>query len=171
MGGRRKSLCHAQLAGPTLKRVNAIMLLVIPGNGFSLSRSVRFKWHHPRLARKITEGREAERRSRSCFSTALQNSVLHFARRGNSRLLAPLPQQRDAKPAGKISAQPSEKEKQTGCQRKNKIIWQNWMTPENKKALPEGPELDLHGSCALRGVWALVLAVVSLPFSCSYTSC
>lgn len=51
-GERRQSLCHTQFTGPALKRVNAIMLLVIPGNVSLLSHYVRFKWYHPWLARK-----------------------------------------------------------------------------------------------------------------------
>lgn len=47
----------------------------------------------------------AERRSLSCFSTALEDSTLHLAGRGNSHLLVLLPQQGDVKPDGKISAQ------------------------------------------------------------------
>lgn len=56
----KKSLCHTQFTGPTLKRVNTIMLLVIPGNVFLLSRYVRFKWYYPWLARKITEASWAQ---------------------------------------------------------------------------------------------------------------
>lgn len=47
IGGKRKSLCHTQFTGPTLKRVNANMLLVKPGNVSLLSHFVRFKWYHP----------------------------------------------------------------------------------------------------------------------------
>lgn len=64
---------------------------------------------------------EVECRSLSCFSTALENSTLHLARRGNSHLLALLPQQGDVKPDGKISAQIKKKKSNLGVRERTKL--------------------------------------------------
>lgn len=45
IGRRRNSLCHTQFTGPVLRRVNAVMLLVV--TKCLLSQCVRFKWYHP----------------------------------------------------------------------------------------------------------------------------